>query len=176
MEKMICVGDVVQLNTGWTDIIVDQIRGDYLLGHYRSGYELDWRHIRDFHLVSTPKPCNRKKEKKMSKPRNYRINAVGPVGIHVGTNTQGELLLEFPGGSIAQVPVNMATEVVPYTVALQNLTNGQRYHVQLPEGSVEPGDLLVKDTNLFKVLTLDTRNSSCGPMNGARKVLTETIS
>lgn len=84
-------------------------------------------------------------------------------GTFLTKDSQGRIVLEMKGGGgVEAFPANDVEEVMPYTAAMQQVTDSHnsRVHVELPKGAVAKDDLLLslQDGNLYRVVQLDTKS------------------
>lgn len=84
-------------------------------------------------------------------------------GTFLTKDSQGRIVLEMKGGGgVEAFPTTDVEEVMPYTVAVQQVTDthNSRVHIEMPKGSVEKDDILIsgQDGNIYRVVQLDTKS------------------
>lgn len=180
------VGDRVRLVRGQTPLVVIEvmrtsssnrpmIKAKYK--HHRHWLYADripWRQASDFvHYEES-----NEKEKSMTYINTELYETKdGKFGTLLARNSTGQLVLEIKGtGEVIAVDPAEATVVRPYTVKLKSLlerSNG--YHAETVPGSVEVGDVILRDNGtLWTVTVLDTKAEANSVLRG-RKLLTESI-
>jgi uncharacterized protein YodC (DUF2158 family) len=163
------VGDSVRLKNGTAEIRVTYISGTYLSGEYvKSSTYVTYRHQDAF--VHFTKDDNQK-EKTMSTNTLYQftvnVNAFAPTqcfGTHIGTNSQGQWIMEVKGtGQIVAVDKKDVEEVLPYSLGVKFLNgNGTVYNYLADKDKYDLGFYLMKDkmgeTVIVQVVSLDTKS------------------
>jgi hypothetical protein len=90
-------------------------------------------------------------------------------GIHIGTNTAGELVLEIRGdanNSIKAFKKELLEEVKPYTVKLVCVSvSGTNRHVTAEKGKLNKLDVVLWNQLLWTVVELDTKQDNCAELN-----------
>jgi uncharacterized protein YodC (DUF2158 family) len=170
--KQVCkfkVGDIVRLKNGTAEIRVTYISGTYLSGEYvKSGTYVTHRHQEYF--VHFTKDDNQK-EKAMSTNTLYQftvnVNAFAPTqcfGTHIGTNSQGQWIMEVKGtGQIVAINKDDVEEVLPYSIGVRYSNNGITYHYLADKDKFDVGFYLVKDASdsgwqIARVVEVDTKS------------------
>jgi hypothetical protein len=115
----------------------------------------------DYNLEGNVK--DQKKENTMTKL--FKVLGEETYGIHIGTNTAGELVLEIRGdanNAIKAYKKEALEEVKPYTVKLVPFAGtGNPRHATIEKGKVEKGDVLVWNQTFWSVVELDTKQDEC---------------
>ena len=114
----------------------------------------------------------------------YQTNEEKPrFGTFLTKDSQGRIVLEMKGGGGVEAFASTdVEEVMPYTVAVQQVTDSHnsRVHVELPKGQVVKDDLLISgaDGNIYRVVQLDTKSKRASPVANYkfRKLATEPLS
>jgi len=104
-----------------------------------------------FELVKT------EKEKSMTKAKPIYKTKDDQYGTLLAKDSRNWLVLELKGGGGVKAfdPATLE-EVVPYTIAI-GAAESRRYHIEVDQGSVEVGDILVGGTTLYRVNEVDTK-------------------
>jgi len=99
----------------------------------------------------------------------FKVIGEEVYGIHIGTNTAGELVLEIRGdanNSIKAFKKDLLEEVKPYTVKLVSVTTGGTHrHVTVEKGKLNKLDLILWNQQLWTVVELDTKQDGCAEAN-----------
>lgn len=94
----------------------------------------------------------------------YQTNEETPrFGTFLTKDSQGRIVREMKGGGgVEAFPTSDVEEVMPYTIAVQQLTDSHnsRVHIEMPKGQVVKDDLLLSlaDGNMYRVVQLDTKS------------------
>jgi len=90
-------------------------------------------------------------------------------GIHIGTNTAGEFVLEIRGdanNSIKAFKKDTLEEVKPYTVKLVALGSGVNpRHATVEKDKLSKSDVVIWNQTLWTVVELDTKQDNCAEIN-----------
>ena len=104
-----------------------------------------------------------KKEADMSKL--FKVIGEEIYGIHIGTNTAGELVLEIRGdanNAIKAFKKDVLEEVKPYTIKLVAFGGtGNPRHATVEKGKLSKNDVIVWSNGLWSVVELDTKQDNC---------------
>jgi len=104
-----------------------------------------------------------KKEADMSKL--FKVIGEEIYGIHIGTNTAGELVLEIRGdanNAIKAFKKDVLEEVKPYTVKLVAMGSGENpRHVTVEKGKLSKQDVIIWQQRVWVVVELDTKQDNC---------------
>ena len=95
----------------------------------------------------------------------FKVIGEEVYGIHIGTNTAGELVLEIRGdanNAIKAYKKDLLEEVKPYTVKLVAVagTSNPR-HATVEKGKVNKNDVVVWSGAIWTVVELDTKQDNC---------------
>ena len=160
------VGDSVRLKNGTAEILVTYVLGTYVYGEYvNSTNTIGPRHPDAF--VHFTKDDNQK-GKAMNTNTLYQFSgdttATAYFGNHIGTNSQGQWIMEVKGtGQILAVDKKDVEEVLPYSLGIKFLNgNGVVYNYLANKGKYDLGFYLMKDkmgeTVIVQVVSLDTKS------------------
>ena len=123
-----------------------------------------WELIYNYNTYSTIK-----KETEMTTKKLYEITTVNGTeyGHKLATDSAGKWVMELKGtGAVLAVEKDKVTEVLPYTVGLKFLGNGNKtvYQYLADAGTVEAGGLYLYETiygmALVHIAEVDTRSTS----------------
>lgn len=110
----------------------------------------------------------------------FKVIGEEVYGIHIGTNTAGELVLEIRGDANNAIKAYKKTEleeVKPYTVKLVILaTGGNPRHATVEKGKLKKNDVIVWSGAIWSVAELDTKQDNCPEItskNASRLVVGE---
>jgi hypothetical protein len=99
----------------------------------------------------------------------FKVIGEEVYGIHIGTNTAGELVLEIRGdtnNAIKAFKKELLEEVKPYTIKLVNITGtGGHRHVTVEKDKVSKNDVIVWSGAVWTVVELDTKQDNCPEIN-----------
>lgn len=108
---------------------------------------------------------------------SFTIDGKVAYGIHIGTNSQNQYLIEEKGtGAIHVFDKSVLEEVVPYTFSAK-MGNSENHYVGTP-GALNKGDILLytgsSSPQIAVVTGVDTKNKSArSKFKGAKLVTTE---
>lgn len=173
------IGDRVRLTQGKAPLRITRINHRKQIAEIvyestlRGGTDYDPL-IRSFdRIVSYPK------EDKMSKqPQLYRVRETQEYGTFLAKTRSGNIALEMKGsGKVVDFSADAIEEVVPYTVEIC-FESGPNVHIEVPEGKLKKGDIIMHGMNLGIATAIDTKCKS--PTNLAadkpfRRLVTEDI-
>jgi hypothetical protein len=99
----------------------------------------------------------------------FKVIGEEVYGIHIGTNTAGELVLEIRGdtnNAIKAFKKDTLEEVKPYTVKLVAMgSNENPRHVTVEKGKLSKQDVIVWQQRIWVVAELDTKQDDCPEMS-----------
>lgn len=173
------VGDIVRLRSGTSQQKVLKIRAHTIRSDYlscRGWYPQKFRAAADFVLIRKQNQTQTQSEEDHTMTKLFKTKD-DRYGTLLTKDSRGHYVLEMKGkdgGVEAHDPKNLE-EVMPYTVEIKS-QGGNTGHIEIPEGSVEVGDIIVnQNLSLAQVMRLDTKNSD--PLKGKsyRKVGTSEV-
>jgi hypothetical protein len=99
----------------------------------------------------------------------FKVIGEEVYGIHIGTNTAGELVLEIRGdanNAIKAFKKDLLEEVKPYTVKLVNVTGaGNPRHATVEKDKLGKNDIVLWAGSIWSVVELDTKQDNCPEMS-----------
>jgi hypothetical protein len=99
----------------------------------------------------------------------FKVIGEEVYGIHIGTNTAGELVLEIRGdanNAIKAFKKDLLEEVKPYTVKLLNVTGaGNPRHATVEKDKLGKNDIVLWAGSIWSVVELDTKQDNCPEMS-----------
>jgi hypothetical protein len=108
------------------------------------------------------------KEGKKTMSKLFKVIGEEIYGIHIGTNTAGELVLEIRGdanNAIKAFKKDALEEVKPYTVKLVPLAGtGNPRHATVEKDKLKQHDVIVYGATIWTVAELDTKQDNCSEL------------
>jgi hypothetical protein len=109
------------------------------------------------------------KEEKKTMSKLFKVIGEEVYGIHIGTNTAGELVLEIRGdanNAIKAFKKDALEEVKPYTVKLVPLAGtGNPRHATVEKDKLKQNDVIVYGATIWTVAELDTKQDNCSELS-----------
>lgn len=188
------IGDIVSLKTGEAPIRVWGTRKHKeiviaLCGSYENGmHSFSHRDARDF-VMYDPKDDSQaelrcaeftgmKQTKEEEEPMLYQTTEKNPrFGTKLATNSEGHVVLEMKGenGKVEAFAPDLLEEVVPYTFNCKHIGSNALLAFQCPKGAVAVGDMLLGETNLYRVTKINTKDRSATKEFSGSKLATTPI-
>ncbi len=109
------------------------------------------------------------KEGKKTMSKLFKVIGEEVYGIHIGTNTAGELVLEIRGdanNAIKAFKKDALEEVKPYTVKLVPLAGtGNPRHATVEKDKLKQNDVIMYAATIWTVAELDTKQDNCSELS-----------
>jgi hypothetical protein len=109
------------------------------------------------------------KEGKKTMSKLFKVIGEEVYGIHIGTNTAGELVLEIRGdanNAIKAFKKDALEEVKPYTVKLVPLAGaGNPRHAAVEKDKLKQNDVIMYAATIWTVVELDTKQDNCSELS-----------
>lgn len=97
-------------------------------------------------------------------------------GTKLAINRKGEIVLDLKDGSVEAFKADMLEEVVPYTVRLKAIEGSKHtLDLQVAEGTLAEGDLIFRNSAMYRVVKLDTKDRNAEPLKKAYRIPVEPI-
>lgn len=171
-------GDIVKLRNGTA---LQEVVG--VKAHTISTNYLDTHHVQQNRAAADFERISRVSRKSKSKPKKEDTEMTKALyktpddkyGTMIAKDSKGHFVLELKGGGGVQSfkPEDLE-EVVPFTVQVNWMSNSNT-HIEVPEGELVVGDIVVAGFNLGRVTALDTKNRSPQSCKDLRKVGTTKV-
>lgn len=184
------LGDIVRLDRGWTPLVVlhvsttGQVRAKYaknpdfpvLREHYINPYcaqNCQTRHFSDF-VPWDGRPIS-EKHYIMPRTNNYISNNGQIFGTHIGTKSNGVMLIEDKSGNVHHFHPTAVRPGIPFTFMVRSVSHPSyscHYTLGKNHTSVSVNDLLLsKSGNLYRVININTEHlDPKGEFKGTRLV------
>lgn len=173
-------GDIVKKTYGKVlyEVQRDQSSGSNLsVKNLNTGKVSNYEYGHEYKLVTDFKQIE--KERNMSKLYEFEHDGKTVYGSQLAINSNNKAVMEIKGSDTpVVVDRDKLTEVVPYTISVRSVKNGNFYIVETVKGKVNKQDLLIaRSGEFYTVKELDTKKyATSGGPTITRRVKTEAIS